>query len=211
VGFRVVERLAERHGRALDEERFRGRFGRVCLERPADTEGRGADDPGGPGPGRPVTGEAPGRALEVGVLAPLTFMNRSGAALSALLKRHPDLSPAHVLVVFDDLDLPFGRLRLRRGGGSGGHNGLGDILRVLGTRDVPRLRFGIGRPPAGADPVEYVLSPFCEEERRRLGPRVDRAAQAVEDALVHGVERAMNRVNRSGSDGAGEEAGPPRA
>lgn len=181
VGFRVVEEVARRTGASLDEERHRGRFGTGwarCAE-------HGLDGPEGePGP--------------VGLLCPLTYMNRSGTAVAAVLEAHPELDPrSDLLVVFDDLDLPLGRLRLRPSGGAGGHNGLADVLEVLGSRSVPRLRVGIGRPQSGHDPVEYVLAPFAADERRALPGIVARAADAVETAVAQGVGPAMTEVNRA--------------
>ncbi|MCZ6782637.1 MAG: aminoacyl-tRNA hydrolase [Proteobacteria bacterium] len=169
VGFRVVERFARSAGIELRELRFRGRFGR----------GRWRDS-------------------EVAVLEPQTTMNRSGDAVAAALAALPPLDPGNdVLVVFDDLDLPFGRLRLRPSGGAGGHRGLADILAALGHESVARLRFGIGRPPAGRDPVEYVLELFAPHEERQLEERLAAAADAVELALAGGVVPAMGTVNRA--------------
>lgn len=176
AGFRVVERLAARHAVALARERgVRGRFG---------------------------TGRIAGHAAAL--LLPETWMNRSGRAVEAAIDAHPLDPAADLLVVYDDLDLPFGRLRLRPGGGAGGHNGLGDIQERLGRSDFARLRFGIGRPPSGVDPVEYVLSPWSAEEAASLGGHLDRAADAVELALAEGVQRAMNRVNANQAGGGAE-------
>lgn len=168
VGFRVVERFAARRRIELvPDKRLHGRFG----------AGRFAGAP-------------------LGVLAPLTFMNRSGRAVAATIATHP-LDPAtDLLVVYDDLDLPFGRLRLRSGGGAGGHNGIGDIQEQLERSDFPRLRFGIGRPPAGIEVIDYVLAPFAPEEAASLGDHVDRAVDAIEAVLEHGIGTAMNRFNR---------------
>ena len=136
VGFAVVERVAARAGVGLSGERFSGRFG---------------------------LGRVAGQ--DVGLLLPMTFMNRSGEALAAALEAFSQLDPAaDLLVVFDDLDLPFGRLRMRRFGGAGGHRGMEDLIRALGHGEFPRLRFGVGRPPAGLDPVDWVLSPFADAE-----------------------------------------------
>ncbi len=138
------------------------------------------------------------RSLEVGLLCPSTFMNRSGRAVAALLAARPSLDPAgDVLVVYDDLDLPFGRLRLRPAGGAGGHNGLADVIAAVGSDQVPRLRLGIGRPPGGRDPVEYVLSPFEGEEADALPGFVARSADAVSTALRCPIGEAMTEINRA--------------
>ena len=122
-------------------------------------------------------------------------MNRSGRAVRAALDAHPIDPREDLLVVYDDLDLPFGRLRLRPAGGAGGHNGIGDIAEQLGHNEFARLRFGIGRPPAGEDPIAYVLAPFAPEEEQQLPARLDAACDAIDAAIGEGVLRAMNRVN----------------
>jgi PTH1 family peptidyl-tRNA hydrolase len=167
VGFRIVETLAARHRVELRwEARLHAHFG---------------------------TGRVDG--VEVALLEPQTYMNRSGGAVLAALDAHPIDPREDLLVVYDDLDLPFGRLRLRPAGGAGGHNGIGDIAERLGHNEFARLRFGIGRPLAGQDPVAYVLAPFAPGEEERLPERLAAACDAVEAALADGVLRAMNRVN----------------
>jgi len=181
VGFLVVERFAERAGIAVGRERFQGRFG----------QGQ-------------VAGE------DVALLLPGTFMNRSGEAVGAALESFPELEPASdVLVVFDDLDLPFARLRMRRFGGAGGHRGVEDLIRRLGHGDFPRLRFGVGRPAEDVDPVEWVLSPFTPEQAAGLSAALDTAAEAVEEFVRDGVEMAMNRANRLRSAPGSQKDEPP--
>jgi PTH1 family peptidyl-tRNA hydrolase len=101
-----------------------------------------------------------------------------------------------LLVIFDDVDLPFGRLRLRRSGGAGGHRGLADVIEQLARSDFPRLRFGVGRPADGQETTEHVLEPFSAEELAQLPARIERAARAVDAALRQGVAAAMNAFNR---------------
>ncbi len=125
---------------------------------------------------------------------PDTYMNVSGQAVKDLLRRRRR-RPDELLVVHDDLDLPLGQLRLRPGGGSGGHNGLRSIMEEIGTGMFPRLRIGIGRPPAGVDPAEFVLERFTAEERRVIDGVVPRAADAALAAAAEGLEAAMNRYN----------------
>jgi len=98
-------------------------------------------------------------------------------------------------VVHDELDLPYGSLRLKRGGGDNGHNGLRSITRSLGSREYLRVRFGIGRPPGRMDPADYVLRDFSPAERKDLDYNVDRAADAVETLVRHGLEAAQNSYN----------------
>jgi PTH1 family peptidyl-tRNA hydrolase len=147
---------------------------------------------------------------DVGLLLPTTFMNRSGESVSAALAAHPEVEPASdLLVVFDDLDLPFGRLRMRRFGGAGGHRGVEDLIGQLGHGDFPRLRFGVGRPAEGVDPVEWVLSPFGPDQAVALSQGLDAAADAVGDFVRDGVEIAMNRANQLRSAPGSQQDEPP--
>lgn len=127
------------------------------------------------------------------VLKPLTYMNRSGQSVSAALRWFKtDLE--ELLVIYDDLDLPYGEIRLRRQGSPAGHNGLGSIIEQCGSREVPRLRVGIGRPSSG-DTVSYVLSRFRPEEREELGTVVDHAADAAIAWFEGGMDEAMSKFN----------------
>lgn len=132
---------------------------------------------------------------------PRTFMNLSGRAVGRL-RRAYEIPAEHILVVYDDLDLPLGRLRMRPGGGSGGHQGMRSIIDSLGTQAFPRLRVGIDRPTGGMDPAEYVLQPFAEEEIALLSHCLDQAVAAVECWLAEGIVAAMDRFNRQ-RDGTG--------
>ncbi len=134
---------------------------------------------------------------------PETYMNVSGQAVRDLLRRRRR-RPGDLLVIHDDLDLPIGHLRLRPGNGAGGHNGIRSIIEALGTGVFPRLRIGIGRPPAGVDPVEFVLDRFTAEERAAIDGAVVRAAEAVVVAATEGLEAAMNRYNLRVRSHAGE-------
>jgi PTH1 family peptidyl-tRNA hydrolase len=131
----------------------------------------------------------------VGLLKPMTFMNRSGQAVLEVVQFYK-LETADLLVVFDDLDLPVGRVRVRAKGSAGGHKGLGDIINRLGSEDIARVRIGIARP-AGDDAVDYVLSPFGPQEREPIEAAVRVAAQAAECWLTEGPDAAMNRYNSS--------------
>jgi len=102
-----------------------------------------------------------------------------------------------VVVVHDELDIPYGQLRLKFGGGEGGHNGLRSVSNALGSRDYLRVRFGIGRPPGRQDPADYVLSDFSAVERKELDLLIDRAADAVETLIGKGLERAQNIYHAS--------------
>jgi PTH1 family peptidyl-tRNA hydrolase len=126
---------------------------------------------------------------------PGTFMNRSGGPLSAIANFYK-IPAEEILVVVDDLDLPLGRLRIRRSGSSGGHNGLESIFQHFGTDEIPRLRVGIGAAPA-AGTIDYVLGKFFEEEKKLLDETLVRAAAAVKCALDNGVIAAMNEFNKN--------------
>jgi PTH1 family peptidyl-tRNA hydrolase len=125
---------------------------------------------------------------------PQTYMNRSGSPVSSLLRFYK-IELDHLLVIFDDLDLPVGTVRLRPEGGSGGQNGMKDIIQRLGTKGFARLRIGIGRPRGRMDPVDYVLQDFSEAQMELVREVYDRAADAVETWLAEGIILAMSRHN----------------
>jgi len=124
---------------------------------------------------------------------PLTFMNLSGQAVSSLLQRY-GVALSDLLVIYDDLDLPLGKIRLREGGGAGGHKGMLSIINALGTESFPRLRIGIGRP-GDAEPRDYVLSDFASDETDVMERTYDRAIAAVESFVIEGIAAAMNTFN----------------
>jgi PTH1 family peptidyl-tRNA hydrolase len=169
VGFRIVEALAARHG------------------------GEWRADPSSQSMLCGV--EIAGR--RVALMAPQTFMNRSGESVESALERWPGIDPSRDLIVlYDDLDLPTGRIRLRPRGGAGGHNGIGDVLERLGTRSVARLRFGIGHPGSAGDVLDWVLAEFSEAEERDVLPAaIESAATAVETVIETGLTIAMGRFN----------------
>jgi len=126
---------------------------------------------------------------------PLTYMNRSGRAVRDLLQFYA-LQPEKMLVVYDDLDLPLGRLRLRSQGGSGGHRGMSSVISFVGGDQFARLRLGIGRPAAGEENgVDYVLTPFTAAQEKSILKTVELAADAAETFLARGLEAAMNKYN----------------
>ncbi len=144
--------------------------------------------------GKADAGRGAAEGADVALVKPQTFMNLSGEAVAPLFRRH-GLSPEELVVVHDDLDIPAGRVRLKRGGGTGGHNGLKSLEEALGTRDFLRVRIGIGRPPEGVDPADYVLGPPAPESRDPFRRGVADAARAVQDVLRDGFDRAMTRWN----------------
>ncbi|SCG41203.1 aminoacyl-tRNA hydrolase [Micromonospora halophytica] len=125
------------------------------------------------------------------LVRPLTYMNLSGGPVVALAQFHK-IPADRVIAVHDELDIPYGQLRIKLGGGEGGHNGLRSMSKSLGTKDYVRVRFGIGRPPGRQDPADYVLSDFSTVERKELEFLVDRAADVVESVVTKGVEPTQN-------------------
>ncbi|GGL11694.1 peptidyl-tRNA hydrolase [Planomonospora parontospora subsp. antibiotica] len=176
AGFMVLDELAARAG---------GRF-KAHRSRAEVLEGRLAGAPA--------------------VLAkPLSFMNLSGGPVKALADFYK-VDPARVVVVHDELDVPYGALRAKLGGGDNGHNGLKSITKSLATRDYLRVRFGIGRPPGRMDTAAYVLRDFATAERKDLAFLVDRAADVVESLVRVGLEATQNTFHAVDL----KPAGPPR-
>ena len=165
LGFMVVDELAHRHGGRATDRAAKSLTGRIRL------------------------GDQ-----EVILAKPQTMMNLSGEALKALRRKY-GVTLERTIVVHDELDLPFGRLRLRSGGSSAGNHGLDSIIAALGTKDFARIRIGIGKPPG--DGADHVLSPFMDTERSQLPDIVRRGADAVESAVQQGLERAMTDFNRA--------------
>ena len=143
-----------------------------------------------------LVGEGMVDGKEIVLVKPQTFMNRCGSAV-AELGREYGVGADSLVVINDDLDLPFGRIRIRPSGGAGGHRGLISIMESLAGAQFQRVRVGIGRPPSGMDPADYVLEPFSEPEREQLSELVDRAAESVICLVLHGPERAMAQYNRA--------------
>ncbi|HXA43068.1 MAG TPA: aminoacyl-tRNA hydrolase [Candidatus Solibacter sp.] len=139
------------------------------------------------------TARRPGDGGSILLAKPQTFMNLSGRAAAALVRKHK-LQPSDVWVIHDEMDIPFGKLRIRKGGGSGGNNGVRSLIADLGDSDFARFRMGVGRPEP-EDAVDYLLSPFTEAERARLPEFVGVAADAVLEALAEGIDISMNRHN----------------
>ncbi|HTO06695.1 MAG TPA: aminoacyl-tRNA hydrolase [Myxococcota bacterium] len=174
AGFVAIDRFARKHRLPAFAPRFSGEFAR----------------------GK-VLGE------DVAVLKPQTFMNLSGESVGEA-RRYLPIEVSDVLVVFDEMDIPAGKLRLRKFGGHGGHNGLRSIIDALGSSDFPRLRIGIGRPRDGREATGHLLSKVHPDERARLSATIDLAVEALEVSLREGFESAMNRYNGKDQLGAGE-------
>jgi PTH1 family peptidyl-tRNA hydrolase len=132
---------------------------------------------------------------DVMLALPQTFMNRSGVAVRELLARK-DIPPERMVIVYDDLDIPLGEIRVRKRGSPGTHKGMISIVDAIRTREFPRLRIGIGPLPEGRDAADYVLAPFGRDERPLLERSLDEAAEALDMILAGGADRAMARFNR---------------
>lgn len=136
----------------------------------------------------------PGSLTPLVLVEPLSFMNASGGPVKALAAFY-GAAADRMVVVHDELDLPFGTIRTKQGGGDNGHNGLKSLRGSLGTGDFYRVRVGVGRPPGRQDPADWVLKGFGATERRELPEVVDRAADTVECLLTEGLEATQNRFN----------------
>ena len=165
IGFMVASCLADRCGITLKRKGYQGLYG---------------------------VGRVAGN--EATFLLPQTYMNRSGASVAPACQSL-GVEPGDLIVVHDEIDLPFGCLRIKVGGGHGGHNGLRSIGAAFGETEYNRLRMGVGRPPAGGDVSAHVLSRFSTGERAQLKQYVETAAEALELLLQHGAQEAMNSYN----------------
>lgn len=128
------------------------------------------------------------------LVKPQTFMNLSGQSIVGLA-RYYKILPEQIFVIFDDVDLPFGTIRLREKGGSGGQRGMKSIIERLGTQAFPRMRIGIGRPPGRMDAADYVLQDFSKSETEFLGAVLDQAVEAIFTTIDEGIVSAMNKFN----------------
>ena len=143
---------------------------------------------------RTLIGEGRLAGRRVVLARPTAYMNESGGPVRGLLDYH-SIPPTDLVVLHDELDIPFASVRLKRGGGEGGHNGLRSITRSTGTKDYLRVRVGIGRPPGRQDPADFVLKDFSATERKELELLVAEAADATEELLAQGLEAAQNVVH----------------
>lgn len=170
VGFLVVDRLADQLGATLARHR---RAHALAAETRIGM---------------------PGSFTAVTLCEPLSYMNASGGPVKALGAFY-GTTPDDLIVVHDELDLPFGAIRVKFGGGDNGHNGLRSIRSALGTGDFSRIRVGVGRPPGRQDPADWVLRPFAAGQRADLLEVVDRAADAAQSLVADGLEATQNRFN----------------
>jgi len=166
IGFQVLDRLSQEFGIPLNDRRFDNCYG---------------------------FGVFAGQAVVLS--APQAFMNRSGPPVLRLLSYY-GISSKDVLIIHDDIDLAFGRIKIKEKGGHGGHNGLKSVMDALGNGEFARLRIGIGRPARGSDVIDHVLGPFSSEEIDMLDAILARASDAAVTVLCHGAKVGMNRFHR---------------
>lgn len=166
VGFRVIDRLAETLRVSVDRAKFRGKFTQVTY-----------------------------KGQKLVLLKPMTFMNSSGLSVMDAVN-YFKLPPERIIVVFDDISLDVGRLRVRSDGSAGGHNGIKSIIGAINSQDFPRVKVGVGaKPHPDYDLADWVLSNFSPEEEKKLKPAVERAAEAVLEIVENGAYAAANRFN----------------
>jgi len=178
VGFRVLEVLQNRWSLGEGKKSFDGLIWETRI-------------------GRSAEGSDLGKPTPVILLAPMTYMNNSGRPVRAMLDFYKALTDKdNLLVILDDLALPIAQLRFRASGSDGGHNGLADILQTCGTRNISRLRVGIGAAPGVMDPKDYVLGKFRPDEQEDIGAAIQIAADAVEEYLRDGIVKVMEKYNR---------------
>lgn len=193
VGFQCVDLLAQRHGLRFDISKGKAKVALGAIQLPAAQPALPAPVAASDEPAAPAAPPVP-QVERVLLAKPQTFMNLAGQSVAALVRFYK-VAPADLLVIFDDLDLPLGKLRLRAAGGSGGHNGMKSIIQELGTDQFPRLRIGIGRPPGQMDPADYVLQDFSPAEEEVMAQVREQAVAACEHWLAYGIVAAMNAFN----------------
>jgi len=165
IGFEVIDALSEANGLPLDKLKFNAQFGKGKIE-----------------------------GMDILLVKPLTYMNLSGEALSPIMNFY-QVTIEDILVVYDDLDLPIGKIRLREKGSAGGHNGIKSIIQHLGSQDFKRIRVGIGRPSGREKVIDYVLKRFNKEDQPTVDSAVDQSRQACEEWLTTPFLKVMNAYN----------------
>lgn len=165
VGFEVIDALADKYNIALDTMKHKGMYGKGKID-----------------------------GQSVILLKPMTFMNLSGESV-ALVSSYYKVAPEDIIVIYDDINLDVGRLRIREKGSAGGHNGMKNIIAHLGTEEFPRLRIGVGMKPPKMDLADYVLSHFSEDEQALMNQGYDKACEALKLLLLDDIPQAMNQYN----------------
>jgi PTH1 family peptidyl-tRNA hydrolase len=182
VGFQCVKHLADRHGLSFSEKLHKARVATGMI-----------------------------RGQRVVLAKPFTYMNDSGQSVAALVRWYKLDPSSELLVIYDDLDMPFESIRIRANGSAGGQNGMKSIIQLLGTQQIPRVRVGIGRPPAGWQVKDYVLSNWSREQAEKLPALYSRVGDAVETLIADGLTLAMTRFNASEQIGQKKQRPMPQA
>jgi PTH1 family peptidyl-tRNA hydrolase len=172
LGFMLIQRLADQQNAKLKKRKYLSKAAQVEL----------AHNP-------------------VLLVKPWTYMNRSGVAIKKLLQ-HSGVKPDRMIVVYDDLDISLGEMRIRKSGGPGTHNGMASIVREIDSTEFPRIRLGIGPLPPGTDATDFVLGEFTEKERQVMEECLDRTEESLTYILSHDIEKAMAKFNRKAPDAA---------
>lgn len=165
IGFEVIDSIAETYNIQVTKSKYKALIGEGV-----------------------ISGE------RVILMKPQTYMNLSGEAIRACMDFHK-INNEDVIVIYDDVSLDVGQLRLRKSGSAGGHNGIKSIISHLNTQDFPRIKVGVGQKPAGWDLANYVLGRFTEEDMKILGPKCNEIVKAVETIITDGMDKAMNQFN----------------
>ena len=165
MGFNAINKIAEQYGIKVTKNKFQGLYESALIE-----------------------GE------KVILLKPQTYMNLSGNSVKEFVDFYK-ISKEEILVIYDDMDIEPGKIKIRKKGSAGGHNGMKSIIQMIGTEEFPRIRVGIGRPIRKDDEINYVIGAIPEEDLKRLDEGIEKAQKAVEEILRNGVDSAMNKYN----------------
>ena len=165
MGFNTINKIAEQYSIKINKKKFQGLYEITTIE-----------------------------DKKVILVKPQTYMNLSGNCVKEIADFYK-VSPEKILVIYDDMDIEPGKIKIRKKGSSGGHNGMKSIIQMIGTEEFPRIRIGIGRPKHNGDEINYVIGAIPEEETSKLNEGVEKAKEAVIEILKNGIDSAMNRLN----------------
>ena len=165
MGFNTINKIAKKYNIEINKNKFQGLYENAIIE-----------------------------GKKVILVKPQTYMNLSGNCVKEIADFYK-VSPKEILVIYDDMDIEPGKIKIRKKGSSGGHNGMKSIIQMIGTEEFPRIRIGIGRPKHNGDEINYVIGAIPEEETSKLNEGVEKAREAVIEILKNGIDSAMNKLN----------------
>lgn len=165
MGFNTINKIAKKYNIEINKNKFQGLYENAIIE-----------------------------GKKVILVKPQTYMNLSGNCVKEIADFYK-VSPKEILVIYDDMDIEPGKIKIRKKGSSGGHNGMKSIIQMIGTEEFPRIRIGIGRPKHNGDEINYVIGAIPEEEKTKLNEGVEKAKDAVIEILKNGIDSAMNKLN----------------